>query len=209
MSARSNHEVKYAYETIRRKTEVGMDMHGPIYVFLAEGFEEIEALTVVDVLRRAQLPVQTVSVMDNAAVVGAHGITVVADTTVAAVDANVAEMLVLPGGMPGTTNLEACEPLCQMLQAFSSENRPISAICAAPMVFGHLGLLKGRQATIYPGMEDELVGATAVQEPVVVDGNITTSRGPATALPFALALVERFCGAETAQSIADGMVKYW
>ena len=191
------------------------NMRGPICVFLAEGFEEIEALTVVDVLRRAELPVQTVAVMGKAdergkiAVTGAHGIPVVADTFIDAIDADAVDMLVLPGGMPGTTNLEACPPLREMLVRFNEQKRPISAICAAPMVLGHLGLVKGRTATIYPGMEDELVGANATQEPVAVDDNITTSRGPATALPFALALVQRYRGADVAQQIAHGMVKYW
>ncbi|MBO4365722.1 MAG: DJ-1/PfpI family protein [Eggerthellaceae bacterium] len=190
-------------------------MRGPICVFLAEGFEEIEALTVVDVLRRAQLPVQTVAVMGsadnagNAMVTGAHGITVLADTFIDTIDPDAVDMLVLPGGMPGTTNLEACVPPCQMLTTFAEESRPLSAICAAPMVLGHLGLLKGRYATIYPGMEDELVGANPMQDAVVVDGNITTSRGPATALPFALALVERYRGTDAATGIAQGMVKYW
>ena len=191
------------------------NMRGPICVFLAEEFEEIEALTVVDVLRRAELPVQTVAVMGEAdergkiAVTGAHGIPVVADTFIDAIDADAVDMLVLPGGMPGTTNLEACPPLREMLVRFNEQKRPISAICAAPMVLGRLGLVKGRTATIYPGMEDELVGANATQEPVAVDDNITTSRGPATALPFALALVQRYRGADVAQQIAHGMVKYW
>lgn len=190
-------------------------MRGPICVFLAEGFEEIEALTVVDVLRRAQLPVQTVAVMGSAddagkvTVIGAHGIPVVADVFIDAIDPDAVEMLVLPGGMPGTTNLEACEPLCRMLTTFAEQSRPLSAICAAPMVLGHLGLLRGRYATIYPGMESELVEANPMQDAVVVDGNITTSRGPATALPFALALVQRYRGAEEAQRIAQGMVKHW
>ncbi len=185
-----------------------------ICVFLAEGFEEIEAITVVDVLRRAQLPVLTVAVSTGAteasnppAIAGAHGIPIIADTIIEQLDATSVEALVLPGGMPGTKNLEACAPLRDLLVELASEGKPIAAICAAPMVLGHLGIVDGRRATIYPGMEAELVGATPVAEPVVVDGNITTSRGPATALSFALALVERFCGSDAAQAIASSMVK--
>ena len=185
-----------------------------VCVFLAEGFEEIEAITVVDVLRRAQLPVVTVAVGTGATsasnpptIAGAHGIPVTADTTIEQLDAASIEALVLPGGMPGTTNLEGNEKLRELLVQFAHDGKPIAAICAAPMVLGHLGILEGRRATIYPGMEDELVGATPIAEPAVTDGNITTGRGPATALPFALALVERFCGAEIAEGIAAGMVK--
>ena len=186
-----------------------------ICVFLAEGFEEIEAITVVDVLRRAQLPVCTVAVATGTTsasnppvIAGAHGIPITADTTIEQLDSASIEALVLPGGMPGTTNLQDNATLRELLLQFAREDKPIAAICAAPMVLGHLGILDGRRATIYPGMEAELIGATAVADPVVVDCAITTSRGPATALPFALALVERFRGADVAQEIAAGMVKH-
>lgn len=186
-----------------------------ICVFLAEGFEEIEAITVVDVLRRAQLPVLTVAVATGAteasnppAITGAHGIPITADTAIEQLDGASIEALVLPGGMPGTTNLQADATLRDLLLQFAREGKPIAAICAAPMVLGHLGILDGHRATIYPGMEAELGNATAVSDSVVVDGAITTSRGPATALPFALALVERFRSADVAREIAAGMVKH-
>ena len=182
-------------------------LRGPVALFLADGFEEIEALTVVDVLRRAHVDVRTVSVMDGrAAVTGAHRIPVIADTTLDQIDFDEIGMIVLPGGMPGTTNLEACKPLVDAIRSFDEAELPLCAICAAPMIFGHLGILEGRLATIYPGMEDELKGADVTDADVACDGHIITSRGPATALPFALTIAETICGADVAQQVADGMV---
>ena len=122
-----------------------------IFVFLADGFEEIEALTPVDVLRRAGLSVQTVSVMDEQVVTGAHGVPVVADKMFADINPEDAEMILLPGGLPGATNLDAHEGLSQMILDFAKEEKPLAAICAAPLVFGNRGLLNGKKATCYPG----------------------------------------------------------
>lgn len=162
------------------------------YVFLADGFEEIEALTVVDILRRDNIVVKTVSVTDDIEVRGSHDIYVKADKVLAKVNSNDAAILILPGGMPGTLNLKECEPLMEMVKQFAQTNRRIAAICAAPAVLGDMGLLQGKKACCYPGMEDQLKGAEISKDEVVTDGNITTSRGLGTAIPFALELVRIF-----------------
>ncbi len=175
-------------------------------VFLADGFEEIEALTVVDVLRRAGVDVVTVSIKADKAVTGRSKITVFADQTFEEMDFGKAELLVLPGGMPGTTNLQAYTPLRSLLQRFYEEKKRLSAICAAPMILGELGFLKGRKATIFPGMEEKLIGAQALTDPVVVDEFITTSRGMGTAIPFALSLTAQLLGEEKAKEIKKSIV---
>lgn len=119
-------------------------------IFLADGFEEIEGLTVVDMFRRAGIPIQTVSISDSLTVTGSHDIKVQADCLLADFDFNTVEMLILPGGMPGTTNLSKCEPLCDALMQFSRQGRYLAAICAAPSILGSLGILNGRVATCYP-----------------------------------------------------------
>ncbi len=160
------------------------------YVFLAEGFEEIEALTVVDLLRRARLKVETVSIAGTDMVTGSHAISVKADTKIEDVNLRQAGMLVLPGGMPGTKNLAECTELIEMLREFDETNRRIAAICAAPSILGELGLLKNKKAVCYPGNEEKLLGAEVLKEEVVTDGNITTSRGMGTAIPFGLELIK-------------------
>lgn len=157
-----------------------------IYVFLANGFEEIEALTPVDVFRRAGLDTVTVSITDGYAVTGSHGITVTADKMLSEVDLADAELLLLPGGMPGTKHLGACKPLCDALTAHAKAGKPFAAICAAPSVPGRLGLLQGREATCYPGFEDALIGATVSEKKVVRDGNAVTATGMGVSLDFAL-----------------------
>ena len=124
-----------------------------VFVHLATGFEELEALSPVDVLRRGGVDVKTVSVMDEHTVVGSHGIPVVADLMFEEANYDECDMIVLPGGMPGTLNLEACEPLMEQVKEFDKNGKYISAICAAPTVFGHLGLLNGKKACCYPSME--------------------------------------------------------
>ena len=177
-----------------------------IAVFFANGYEEIEALTVVDLTRRAGIETWMVSITDEKAVTGSHGITVSMDKTLGEVDFEQVDMIVLPGGMPGTLNLEACEPLMEKVKEFDANGKYISAICAAPTVFGKLGLLKGKKACCYPDMEDGLLGAEVSFKPVIVDGNITTSRGLGTALPFALALIEQLLDKETADELAKKVV---
>ena len=177
-----------------------------MYVFLAEGFEEIEALAPIDVMRRAGLAVTMVSVSDELVVRGAHGIPVVADATFAALDFADAGLLFLPGGLPGATNLEKHEGLGQLLVAKAAQDDVIiSAICAAPLVLGGLGLLEGKQATCYPGFEDTMKGATYTAVQVTVDGNVFTACGPAAAWELGFTFVAHFCGEAKADELRRGM----
>ncbi len=177
-----------------------------IYVHLATGFEEIEAITVIDVLRRAGAEVKTVSVTEEKIVIGAHNIKLEADMLFAEADYVACKMLVLPGGMPGTVNLGKHSGLTHELKTAANAGKWVCAICAAPMVLGNLGLLEGRKATIYPGMEGHLLGAKPVNAAVVCDGNIITSMGPGTAAEFAFALVEALYGEEKADELRDDMI---
>ena len=177
-----------------------------IFVFLATGFEEIEALTPVDVLRRAGLNVQTVSVMNEQTVVGAHGIPVVADKMFAEIKPEDAEMLLLPGGLPGATNLDEHAGLSELILKFAEAGKPLAAICAAPLVFGNRGLLDGKKATCYPGFETYLQGAEYTANLVEVDGNFITGKGPGAALEFAFVIVEKYCGAGKVEELKQGMM---
>ena len=177
-----------------------------VYVHFAEGFEEIEAVAIVDVLRRGEIQTKSVSVTGGKAVCGSHGITVNADILFEEADYDDCEMLVLPGGMPGTTNLLAHTGLAGKITAFAEGKKYLAAVCAAPMVFGKLGVLKDRKATIYPGMEENLIGAKPQADRVVIDGNIITSKGPGTAIEFALALVGVLKGGEEAARLGKAMV---
>lgn len=178
-----------------------------VYVFLADGFEDVEALIPVDVLRRGGVEVVTVSVMDGSQIVeSAHGVQMVADALIEDCDFSDADLLLLPGGMPGASNLYAHQGVCQAVLAQMKANRMIAAICAAPaVVLGQLGMLNGKQATCYPGFEQLLQGATYTGELCTVDGNIVTGEGPAAAFPFAYQLLSMLVDASTAQQIAVGM----
>ena len=177
-----------------------------IYVFLATGFEDIEALAPVDIMRRAGLDVQTVSITGERVVESAHGVGIVADLLLPDVDFSEAEMLVLPGGLPGSTNMDACQPLTQAIVRHFEAGGAIAAICAAPLVFGHLGLLQGRRATCYPGVEPELKGATYTAAIVEQDGNIITGKGPGAAFEFGYTIVEFFRGEGVSQALRNGMI---
>ena len=182
-----------------------------VYVFLAEGFEEIEALAPVDLLRRAGVQVSTVSIVENRrAVTGARGIPVMADITISEFDVNNADLVVLPGGMPGTINLAECSELMSIIDNLAKTgdlNKRVAAICAAPSkILGERGLLAGKKATCYPGMEAGMKGAIAVTDKVVTDGNITTSRGMGTAVEFGLELVNLMCGEEKARELRNSVV---
>ena len=177
-----------------------------IYVFLAEGFEEIEALTPIDVLRRAGMNVETVSVMNEREVIGAHGVPVVADILFEEVNESDAEMLVFPGGMPGASNLDEHEGLNDLIHLFASEGRALAAICAAPMILGKRGLLDGRRATCYPGFESFLEGADYTGALVESDANIITGKGPGAAMDFAFAIVAKYCGREKVEELKQGMM---
>lgn len=181
-----------------------------IAVHLATGFEEIEAITVIDVLRRAGLNVIVTSVTDDYQVVGAHQIPVKADKLFAEVDDQSVDMIVLPGGLPGAENLDRHEGLRSQLKNFDRAGKPIGAICAAPMVLGHLGLLEGKKAVCYPGFEKELQGAKVGSSSTVIDGKIVTGRGVGAALNFSLELVHMLEGKEKADKLAQGMlVETW
>lgn len=177
-----------------------------VYVHLATGFEEVEALTIVDILRRAGVEVKTVSITGEKLVMGTHGIGVEADLLYEDTDYEACEMIVLPGGLPGASNLEAHEGLANYIKCFAANGKKLAAICAAPMAFGTHGVLEGKKATIYPGMEDRLTGAQATGEGVTKDGNIITGKGPAYAMAFALALAEELKGSETAAGVAEGLL---
>ena len=180
-----------------------------VYVLLAEGFEEVEALTPVDLLRRAGVETRLVGVT-GATVCGARGINVVTDLSMDEVDLAKADMLVLPGGMPGTTNLYADKRVTDAVRAMADAGKYVAAICAAPsIILGGMGLLEGKKATCYPGMEDKLLGANWQEQPVVVDGNFVTSRGVGTAIAFALTLVTILKDEETAKSLANSIVYKW
>ncbi len=177
-----------------------------VYVHLAEGFEEVEALTAVDVLRRADIDAKLVSVTGSKMVRGTHGINVEADLLFEEADYEACDMIVLPGGLPGAENLGKHAGLTAQITSFAKAGRPLAAICAAPMVFGALGILKDKQATIYPGMEDLLTGAEATGEHVTVCGNIITGMGPALAMEFALALVGFLKNEECWHEVAEGLL---
>jgi 4-methyl-5(b-hydroxyethyl)-thiazole monophosphate biosynthesis len=173
-----------------------------IYLFLAEGFEEIEALTPVDVLRRAGLALKTVAVGDSITVKGAHGIEVKADIPESELGEEVPEAIILPGGMPGTINLEESEVVINTLLRAMSSGSLVCAICAAPSILGISGYLKHKNATCYPGFEQYLDGAIFTDERVVRDGNIITAKGMGCAAEFSLAIVEALCGKEKADEVA-------
>lgn len=179
------------------------------YIFLATGFEEIEALATADVLRRAGMEVTLVSIYEERMVTGANGITVAADIVFAASDYSDADWLICPGGMPGSENLVKYEPLATLLKKHFADGGRIAAICAAPaVVLSQLGLLGGKTATCYPGFEHMLTdaGAKATGNRVEHDGNIITGNGPSSAIPFALAIASATVGAETAKNVSGGML---
>ena len=177
-----------------------------IGVFFAEGYEEIEALTVVDICRRCGLGVDMVSVTEELMVTGSHGIGVRMDKGFSSADFQEYDMAVLPGGMPGTKNLEAHEGLMAQVDAYYAGGKYVAAICAAPSIFGHRGILKGRRACCYPGIEAHLEGAEVTAGPVEIADNVIPSRGMGTAMDFALAIVEVLCGKEKAQEMAEAVV---
>ena len=177
-----------------------------VYMHLAEGFEEIEALTVVDVLRRAEIEIETVSVTGNKEVKGAHHIKVRTDMLFEEAEYDKCDMMVLPGGMPGTVNLERHKELCEHIKEFNDKGKWIAAICAAPKILGNLGMLSEKPATCYPGFEGELKGAIIKDEPVVQAGRIITSKGPGTAIAFSLKLVEVLKERKIAEKISEEMM---
>lgn len=177
-----------------------------VYEFLADGFEDIEALAPVDILRRGGVEIITVSVNGSDYVESAHGVTYKADVKFSDVDLSDATLLLLPGGMPGAKNLLEHRGLNAALLSQAERRGLIGAICAAPMVLGELGLLSGKKATCYPGFESHLHGAHYTHELVTVDGNIITGEGPAAALPYGYRLLAILKGEDVARQIEDGMM---
>ncbi|MBP5198280.1 MAG: DJ-1/PfpI family protein [Lachnospiraceae bacterium] len=173
-----------------------------VAVFLAEGFEEIEALTVSDILRRAKVDVENVSISDDRYVTGSHGIKVQADKVFSEVDFDSLEVIVLPGGMPGSLNLEAFDPLMDRVDEFIEKDKYVAAICAAPQILGHKEVLAGKRACCSSGFEGELKGAEVTYERVEKSGNIITSRGMGTAIDFALCIAEIYIGKEAAEALS-------
>lgn len=177
-----------------------------VSVLLADGFEEVEALTAVDLLRRAKIYVDTVSITDEYKVCGAHGINVQTEDLFDEVNFVEFDMIVLPGGMPGTTNLKEHEGVRRVVKDFVEEGKPVGAICAAPTILADLDLLKGKRVTCYPSCEADIQGAVLTHAPVAVDGNIITGQGVGSAIEFALKLVEKLEGPEKAKEIAEAIV---
>lgn len=162
-----------------------------VVAFMADGTEETECLAVADILKRGGVNVVTVSVSEAREIVSSHGIRIGTDATIADAEADIAgaDLLFLPGGMPGTRKLAACQPLCRALEQAAKAGKRLAAICAAPSVLGGLGLLRGKRATCFPGFESELLGATVCPDGIVTDGNITTARGLGFALDLGLELL--------------------
>lgn len=177
-----------------------------VNLYLADGFEEMEAITVVDIMRRSGIDIKTISIADTIEVRGAHSIKVIADGLFEKANHMDADMIVLPGGMPGTLNLETHLGLRDILLDFSAKNKYIAAICAAPSILGKMGLLADREATCYPSFERHLKKAITLDDAVVQHGNIITSRGPGTAIDFALKLVEVLVDYETVEDLKESMI---
>lgn len=176
-----------------------------IYVFLAQGFEETEAITPIDMLRRCGKEVVTVGVTEKT-VAGSHNIPVVCDITIDEAVTDGLEMIVLPGGMPGTKNLAACSRVAELIKHCYENDILIGAICAAPSVLGEMGLLEGRKAVCYPGFENALRGAELLDVPAVRDGRIITARGAGAALEFSYELISALIDKNTAEKLAGNIV---
>lgn len=181
-------------------------MSKKVGMMVANGYEEVEMLTVVDLLRRAGMTCDIISVTGEKELTSSHKVTVLADRLYEDADFDSYDALVIPGGMPGTTNLGEHAGVCEQLKKANAQGKLIAAICAAPTVFGKLGLLEGKKAICYPGMEDQLNGAAVTYEPAVRDGNIITSRGMGTAIDFGLAIVAYYEGEEAAAKLAKTIV---
>lgn len=177
-----------------------------IAVFFAQGFEEIEALTVVDGCRRAGIEVLMTGVDNGKTCTGSHGIEVTMDAVIEEIDFNELDMIVLPGGMPGTKNLEKCDLLMKQVDDFYANGKWVAAICAAPSIFGHRNILVGKKACCYPGFEGELTQAEVTFMPVECDANVITARGMGCAIDFTLKIIEVSVGKEKADEISTGII---
>ena len=178
-----------------------------LYIFMADGFEEVEAVATIDVIRRSGIEVLTVSVGGEPAVKGAHGMTFVCDKIIEEVSPyDELEGVILPGGMPGTLNLQKSKEVNSFIDFCAESDKLLCAICAAPMILGRKGLLQGRRAVCFPGFEDRLTGAHISRRRVVLDGKVLTAAGMGVALEMGLKIVEIFCGAEAADKLKHGIL---
>lgn len=175
-------------------------------IFMADGCEEIEGLTVVDIARRADIEIMMISITGKREVTSSHKVTFLADALAAEVNYEELDGIILPGGMPGTLNLGADETVNKTIKEFAAAGKLVGAICAAPSVLGAAGLLAGKKATCHPGFEEKLIGAVTCEDAVVVDGNVITSRGMGTAIPFALEIVRYFKDDEAVETLRKGLV---
>jgi len=174
-----------------------------IFLFLADGFEEIEAIAPIDIFRRAEIDLTTVSIKNELAVTGAHGVTLLADALFSEVDFAENDLLFLPGGLPGTTHLDQHAGLKELIQKQAVEGRKIAAICAAPSILGKLGLLQNKEAICYPGFENLLIDATISDKKIVQSGTVYTAKAAGVSIQFALKLVEELKGKEIADKISN------
>lgn len=179
------------------------------FVPLAEGFEEIESMSIIDVLRRGLIDVTTVSLGVDKHVTGSHQVTVLADSLLDQVKDQSFDLYVLPGGMPGSAHLRDNPTIIEIIKREHEREKIIGAVCAAPIVLSRAGILDGTRITNYPGFEDELHGAILTSEPVEEDRNIITGRGPGCAIPFALKIIERVHGPDMARELGASMQVYW
>ncbi len=178
-----------------------------VLVPIADGTEEIEAICIIDTLRRAGAQVTVASVMKSVQIKASRGVNLVADALIGDCVTHTYDAIALPGGMPGAEHLRDCAPLIALLKKQRDAGRIYAAICASPaVIFQHYGLLKGKKATCYPGMGNDFADQSAMEQRVVVDGNCVTSRGPGTAIEFALALIEALFDAEKAEKVAVPML---
>lgn len=177
-----------------------------VYLFLANGFEEVEALTPLDYLIRAGVEIKSVSITDENIVMGARGIKVVADILLKDVDLKECQMIILPGGLNGMKNLKSNETIQNIIKHCIDNNIYVASICASPTILGEMGYLRGKNATCYKGMEDKLIGANVKYDDVVQDGNIITSRGAGLSNQFAFKLINVLCGEKKEQEIKDSIL---
>ena len=170
-----------------------------VAIFLAQGFEEVEALTVVDIVRRAGITIDMVSISEDYIVESSHRVLVTAEYLLKEYNFDMIDMIILPGGMPGTLNLEKCKLLIEQINKFNQQKKYLAAICAAPSIFGHLGILSDLRACCYPSFENDLIGANVMQQEVCIEDYVITSRGMGTAIAFALAIVSKLLSKEKAE----------
>lgn len=177
-----------------------------VYEFLANGTEEVEALITVDILRRGGVDVRMVSTTGSEYIESSHGVVIKCDEMIEDSDFSDADMLLLPGGLPGSTNLLVHQGVRKAISEHYAAGKKVGAICAAPMVLGDLGILKGKKATCYPGNEDTMIGAEYTHELYTIDGNVITGEGPAATFPYAYAILEMLTNKETAEKLKEGMM---